>query len=233
MEPCVIIDPRLDEECITNLRHNGFSVIAAPLTDLVDTPVSGHPDIQMFIHEKNLFVHPDIDKKFIKSIEGYVNVIQCSTKLKKNYPDDIPYNIALVGDYAIHRKGFTDKIIQDYLLNCGIDIVDAKQGYAKCSTLIIDDKSIITSDRSINDAAKSVGIDALLISAGFIDLPGYNHGFIGGASGSFCGVIYLTGSIDHHPDRAEIESFIESKNMQLKILSNKRIVDAGSLFFIG
>jgi len=233
MEPCVIIDPRLDEECITNLRHNGFSVIAAPLTDLVDTPVSGHPDIQMFIHEKNLFVHPDIDKKFIKSIEGYVNVIQCSTKLKKNYPDDIPYNIALVGDYAIHRKGFTDKIIQDYLLNCGIDIVDAKQGYAKCSTLIVDNKSIITSDISISNAAKSVGIDTLLISAGFIDLPGYNHGFIGGASGSFCGVIYLTGSIDHHPDRIEIESFIESKNMKLKILSNKRIVDTGSLFFIG
>ncbi|MCL2155639.1 MAG: hypothetical protein FWH53_08250 [Leptospirales bacterium] len=233
MEPCVIIDPRLDEECIRNLKYNGFGVISAALTDLVDKPISGHPDIQMFIHEKNLFVHPDIDKEFIKRIERYVNVIQCSTKLNKNYPDDIPYNIALVGNFAIHRKNFTDRVIQDYLLNKGITLVDTNQGYAKCSTLIVDNNSIITSDRSINNAAKSVGIDTLLISDNFIDLPGYSHGFIGGASGSYGSTIYLTGGIDHHPSRDEIESFIESKNMQLKILSSKRIIDVGSLFFIG
>jgi len=92
MDAWAIIDPRLDEECIRNLKWYGFGVIAAPLTDLVDKPISGHPDIQMFIHGKNLFVHPDMDKRFIKKIEKYVNVIQCSTKLRKNYPDDISYN---------------------------------------------------------------------------------------------------------------------------------------------
>jgi hypothetical protein len=233
MGPCVIIDPRLDEECIINLRDNGFSVIPAPLTDLVDRPLAGHPDIQMFLHEKNLFVHPDMDKEFIKAIERYVNVIQCRTKLKKNYPGDIPYNIALVGNYAIHRNGFTDGLIQEYLADKGIDFVNTKQGYAKCSTLVVDDKTIITSDRSIHDSAKSVGLDSLLISNDFIDLPGYNYGFIGGASGNFCGAVYLTGRIDHHPDMDKIESFIGSKNMQIKILSAKRIVDAGSLLFIG
>jgi len=233
MEPCVIIDPRLDEECIRNLKRDGFRIINTALTDFVDKPISGHPDIQMFIHEKNLFVHPDIDKEFIKRIERYVNVIPCSTKLNKNYPYDIPYNIALVGNFAIHRKNFTDRVIQDYLLNQGITLVDTNQGYAKCSTLIVDNNSIITSDKSINNAAKSVGIDTLLISDNFIDLPGYSHGFIGGASGSYGSTIYLTGRIDHHLSRDEIESFIESKNMQLKVLSGKRIIDVGSLFFIG
>ena len=98
--------------------------------------------------------------------------------------------------------------------------------------MIVDSSSIITSDRSINEAAKSVGIDTLLISNNFIDLPGYNHGFIGGASGSYDDTIYITGRIDHHPDRNKIESFIESKNMKLKVLSGKRIIDAGSLFFL-
>ncbi|MCL1833024.1 MAG: hypothetical protein FWG49_00825 [Leptospirales bacterium] len=232
MDRCVITDPRLDEECKKNLERAGFRVIAAALTDLVDTPISGHPDIQMFLHEKNLFVHPDMDKKFIKSIERYVNVIQCSSKLNKNYPDDIPYNIALVGNFAIHKKGFTDKTVRDYLLNNGIAVVDAKQGYAKCSTLIVNENSIITSDRSISDAAKGVGIDALLISDNYIELPGYNHGFIGGASGSCGDAIYLTGRIDHHPNRDDIKSFIASKNMQLKILSSKGLIDAGSLFFV-
>ncbi|MCL1834029.1 MAG: hypothetical protein FWG49_05945 [Leptospirales bacterium] len=233
MDPCVIIDPRLDEECVKNLERAGFRVIAVTLTDLVDKPISGHPDIQMFLHEKNLFVHPDIDKNFIVSIERYVNIIQCSTKLKKNYPDDIPYNMALVGNFAIHKKNFTDSTIQDYFFNNGITIVDTKQGYTKCSTLIVNDNSIITSDRSIADAAKSVGIETLLISNNYIGLPGYNHGFIGGASGSYGNTIYLTGSIDHHPNRDEIESFIAYKNMRLKILSSKEIIDAGSLFFVG
>ena len=233
MNPCVIIDPRLNEECIINLEYHGFSVIAVPLTDLVAEPVAGHPDMQLFVHEKNLFVHPDIDKQFIKSIEKYINVIQCTTKLKKNYPYDIPYNIALVGNFAIHKKGCTDRVIQDYLLSKGVELVDTKQGYAKCSTLIVDNNSIITSDRSIYNAAGCVGIDTLLISNNFIDLPGYDYGFIGGACGVYGDTIYITGSIDHHPNKNEIESFIESRNMRLKILSSKRIMDVGSLFFIG
>jgi hypothetical protein len=124
MDKCVITDPRLDEECKKNLERAGFRVIAAALTDLVNKPISGHPDIQMFLHEKNLFVHPDIDEKFIKSIERYVNVIQCSTKLNKNYPDDIPYNIALVGNFAIHKKGFTDKTVRDYAQKTGFYTIE-------------------------------------------------------------------------------------------------------------
>ena len=231
MEPCVIIDPRLDEECIKNLNHAGFRIIPIRLSNLVDEPISGHPDIQMFLHEKNLFVHPDIDTQFIKDIEKYVNVIVCSTKLKKDYPYNIPYNIAVVNNFAIHRKNFTDKTIQDYLSKHDITILDTKQGYTKCSTLIVGD-SIITSDKSIADTAKSAGIDTLLISNGFIELTGYNHGFIGGASGSYADTIYLTGRIDCHPDKDGIESFIISKNMKLKILSNKRIADVGSIFFV-
>ena len=231
MKPCAIIDPRLNEECITNLRRDGFKVIPVKLTNLVEKPISGHPDIQMFVHEKNLFVHPDIDKQFIKDIEKHINVIKCSTKLKKNYPNDIPYNIAVVGNFAIHRKIFTDKTIQDYFSKHDIDILDTKQGYAKCSTLIAGN-GIITSDKSIADTAKNVGIDTLLISNSFIELSGYSYGFIGGASGSYEDTIYLTGKIDRHPNKNEIESFIKSKNMKLRILSNRQIIDAGSIFFI-
>ena len=85
MIPCAIIDPRIPEECIKNLKNSGFLTITVPLTELVDTPLSGHPDIQMFIHDRNIFVHPDIDISFLKKIEGYVNIIVCSKKLKKTY----------------------------------------------------------------------------------------------------------------------------------------------------
>jgi len=233
MNPCVIIDPRLPMEIIKNLQISGFSTITAPLTELVDTPLSGHPDIQMFIHKDNLFVHPDIGLPFLNKIERYVNIIICSTKLQNIYPGDIPYNIACTGTAALHKKESTDKTIANYLLINKIEIFNTKQGYSKCSTLIVDDSSIITSDKAINLSAGKAGIDTLFITEGYIDLPGYNYGFIGGASGRFLDTIYFTGSINHHPDREKIKNFVERKGMQIKILSDQKISDAGSLFFIG
>lgn len=233
MEPFAIIDPRLPVICVKKLNETGFKTIEAPLSDLLATPISGHPDMQMFLHDKNLFVHPDIDLLFLKKIEKYVNIIQCSSRLAKSYPEDIPYNIACAGKTAIHRKDSTDLTIRDYFLKNEIEIINTNQGYSKCSTLIVDDYSIITADKSIQMAADSAGIESLLITEGYINLPGYNYGFIGGASGRYLDTIYLTGTIDHHPDFKKIVQFIETRGLQLNILSDQRIFDSGSIFFIG
>jgi len=232
MERYAIIDPRLPKVIITNLQREGFSIIPVPLTELTALPLSGHPDIQMFTHEKNIFVHPDIDLSFIKKIEKIANIIICKTKLGKDYPRDIPYNIACTGHMAIHRQESTDETILQYFLQNGVTVINAAQGYSKCSTLIVDDTSLITADKNIHLSAKSFGLDSLLVSRGHIDLPGYNYGFIGGASGKFLDTIYLTGTIDKHPDKDMIHQFIESKNMKIKILSDQKIIDSGSIFFI-
>lgn len=233
MKSCAIIDPRLPENCIVNLRDEDFEIIPVPLTGKVDVQISGHPDIQMFQHEKNLFVHPDIDNFFLKKAEKYVNIIICSTPLGRNYPEDIPYNIACVHKTAIHKKESTDKKILEYMALHNINVINTNQGYTKCSTLIVDEQNIITSDKSIQQAAEKSGINTLLITPGYIDIPGYGYGFIGGASGKFRDTIYLTGSISDHPDRDRIKHFIHSKGLKLKILSNNKIFDAGSIFFIG
>lgn len=232
MEPIAVIDPRMPEIIVKNLQKSGFKTIEAPLSDLLETPLSGHPDLQMFLHNKNLFVHPEIDLLFLKKVENYVNIIHCSSRLTKSYPGDIPYNIACIGDIALHRKDSTDLTIRDYFLKNSIKIINTKQGYSKCSTLIVDDHSIITADKSIHMAADSAGIDSLLITQGYIDLPGYNYGFIGGASGRYLDTIFLTGSIDHHPDCKNIIKFIETRGLKLKIHSDQKIFDSGSIFFI-
>lgn len=232
MSPCAITDPRTPEACIMNLRKDGFLTITVPLTELVDTPLSGHPDIQMFVHKKNIFVHPDIDISFLKKIEKNAGITICSQKLKKTYPDDICYNVACTGRWALHRKNSTAHEITDYLHRNKIDIINTKQGYSKCSILIVNENSIITADKSIHSSAVLNGLDSLLIDEGHIDLPGYKYGFIGGASGKFGDTIYFTGTIMHHPDHERIEQFIRSKGMNIKNLSDQRLFDSGSIFFI-
>lgn len=232
MKSLAIIDPRSPENIVKNLNREGFYTIYSPLCSVIDQPISGHPDIQMFIHNNNLFVHPDIDTEFLSKIENYINIVSCPTKLSRRYPADVPYNIACVGKIALHKKVITEKNIQEYFLRNGIEIINTNQGYSKCSTLIVDESGIITADISIHNAAQSAGIESLLISQGYIDLPGYKYGFIGGASGRYLNTIYLTGTIDHHPDCGRIVHFIESRGKTLKYLSNRVIFDAGSIFFI-
>lgn len=231
--PYAIIDPAIPYEAKMNLKGAGFELIDSPATVRVDTPVRHHPDLQMFLHKDNLFAHPDIDRSFLKKIDNRLNIIVCEKNLTKEYPGDIPYNIACVGNHALtHKKNQPDQNILDYLKTENICILATNQGYCKCSTLIVDDKSIITSDISINSAAVEAGIDTLLITHGYIDLPGYNYGFIGGASGRFDDTIYITGSIEHHPDCGRIYDFITSRNMKLRILSTQRVYDGGTIFFL-
>jgi hypothetical protein len=232
MGPVAIIDPRMQKEAVNNLHKNGFITVPVPLTELVEKPLAGHPDIQMFVHGNNLFVHPDVDISFLKKTEKFANIILCGTPLLKNYPGDIPYNIACTGKTSFHRINYTDKTVADYLSRQGIDSVNVNQGYSKCSAMIIDGKSIITSDMTIFKAAEKAGIDCLHITGGHIELPGYQYGFIGGASGVFGDTLYLTGSINHHPDMQEIYGFVESKGKSLMILSSERVTDTGSIFFI-
>ena len=232
MEHAAIIDSRTPGDICSILEKTGLRVIKIPCTERVSGPVSGHPDIQLFIHRNTAFVHPHIDLNFLKQLENFCDVKTCTTALWQEYPSDIPYNIACTGSFAIHRLDRTEPSIQNQLKDDGITLLDVKQGYSKCSTLVVDEKSIITPDASIDAAARSAGMDSLLISPGHVDLPGYRYGFIGGAAGRFMNMVLLTGTIDGHPDRDRIHEFIESRGLKVKVLSKQRVLDTGSILVV-
>jgi len=229
MKYFALVDPFLKPEAVKSLKHLDIEPLTVPRTQLVDKPISGHPDIQVFLHRSTAFVHPDIDKNFLNRLGNYCDIKIGITRLSDKYPGDIAYNIAATEKSAFHKKDSADLIIKDYLEKNDISIIEVKQGYSKCSTLIINEKSIITSDNSINNEALKNGFDSLLISPGYIALPGYKYGFIGGASGKFNNSIILTGRIDHHPDRDKIYSFIETAGCNVKLLTDEPALDTGSL----
>ncbi len=210
----------------------GFKIIPIPPINLVAEPISSHPDIQIFVHNNSAFTHPAIPRDVIKSLEKYCNVNICSTKLNNKYPLDIPYNIVCIGNIAFHKVEYTPSEIKKYFTDNNINLINTNQGYSKCSTLVVNDKSIITADKSIHNIAIANGIDSLLITPGFINLPGYKHGFIGGASGLFKKTILLTGKIDHHPDCETIIDFINKRDINISYLSKNPIIDIGSILTI-
>jgi hypothetical protein len=232
MNRIAIISPDASGEVLKNLRALDLEPVAIPKTGLVVDQISGHPDIQVFIHENRAFCHPDISLSFAANIETHAEVIICGTRLSKKYPADIPYNIACAGPHAFHHRSGIDPTIGEYLTSRKIAGAPVGQGYAKCSTLIVNPGSIVTSDVSIHRAAVSRGVESLLLASGHIDLPGYAFGFIGGATGVIDDLVLFTGSMSHHPDYDKIAAFIEGHEKKIVPLGSGRAVDLGTIFVI-
>lgn len=232
MNRVAIINPDAPGEIIDNLTKMDIEPLLIPKSDRVDGPLAGHPDIQLFVHENRVFCHPDISASFASRIERHGEVIICTTRLAKNYPGDVPYNIACAGPWAFRYSAGTDPVIAEYLQSRKITDVGVSQGYAKCSTLIVDEWSIITADVSIHRAASSRRLVCLLITAGHIDLPGYGYGFIGGATGVCDDMVFCAGTLSYHPDYNAIEDFIAAQGKKIVPLGRNPAVDLGTIFVL-
>lgn len=192
--------------------------------------ISNHPDIFICPTKENVIVEPDTWECLV-SASPFLKAILTpgKTKLTSGYPGNIAYNVAIVGHFAIHNTRHTDPVLKETLDAQGFQWIHVKQGYSKCSVAVVDDSSIITSDEGIYRAAQRHGIQGLLITPGFIKLPGMNYGFIGGASGFVGNRLYFTGNITHHPDWKAISDFVESRGVAVAYAEDFPLEDVGSI----
>lgn len=232
MNRIAVINPDAPEEIIENLMKIDIEPVFIPKTDRVDGPLAGHPDIQIFMHGTRVFCHPDISLSFVRTMEKYADMTICSTPLSREYPADVCYNIACVGAWAFRHSAGSDPMVEDYLRSKNITAVCVSQGYAKCSTLVVDDRSMITADRSIHGAALSRGLKSLLIQPGHIGLPGYRYGFIGGATGAWGRIVLCAGTLSHHPDYTAIVDFVERRGKKIVLLGPLPATDLGTIFVL-
>lgn len=171
------------------------------------------------LYDYVLFAAPELKKQVIKG----------STYLKASYPDNIAYNVAFIGSYAVHNTHYTDPQLKNVIDDKGYEWVSVKQGYTNCMLCRVGDRSAITSDPGLARALKAKGLDILQIDAGHIELSGLDYGFIGGASMCIGRVIYFFGSLKTHPQGTEIREFIHKKGYKTVELGNTKLVDIGSV----
>lgn len=151
------------------------------------------------------------------------------------YPEDVCYNAACTGKYFIHNPKYTAPELQEAAHKAGLQCIAVEQGYAGCSTLVVDPNAIITADRGIAAAAEQHGLDVLLIRRGHILLPSYDYGFIGGAAGRLAdrggtsGTIVFNGNVAAHPDFRAMESFILHHDYSLKYFRSYPLTDIGGV----
>lgn len=227
-----IIDGRAGNEIKENLTSYGLNVIQTCKCEELYESISYHPDIVMHpLTPKKIIVAPNVYDYYNEILSFYdIKVVKGEKKLGRNYPENIAYNVARISRYAIHNTKYTDEKLKFYIEKEGIDFINVKQGYSKCSLAIIREDAAITSDPSIYKKLKKYGVDVLLINEGFIELPDLNYGFIGGATGMFSRKeLFLSGKINEHPNSIEINNFLKKYNIKPIFLSDKRIIDIGSI----
>ena len=111
-----------------------------------------------------------------------------------------------------------------------VDMIGCRQGYTKCSTVVVDSRSLITADQGIAAAcSKAEDLDVLLVQEGHVALEGYDTGFIGGASGRVGDEIIFNGDLSAHPDFQKIKDFIEERGLECKWLPEYPLTDIGTI----
>ena len=199
------------------LKDIGFSLVHLPADPSLPEPVSSHADMLMFGN----ILQKDYYERNKELFCGF-DVVLADEKFGCEYPKDVLLNAFAVADTLFGRlESLSVKIKELYP-----KAVNLRQGYAKCSTLLFGNNAV-TSDKGIADALSEFGIKVLLITPGHIGLPGYDYGFIGGASFVYEDKIIFFGDITKHPDHIRIKDFAKSSGYELIYDKNEPLTDLG------
>ena len=146
------------------------------------------------------------------------------------YPENIGFNAVCLDRYFIHNLRYTNPRVLKIAEEKGLSAVNVRQGYTKCSCVIVDGRSIITADPGIAAALNEVkDVEVLKVSPGHVELSGYDYGFLGGASGLADGVLWFTGDLSRHPDFDKIVDFITGRGVNFKWFPEIPLTDVGSI----
>ncbi|MBQ4109478.1 MAG: hypothetical protein IJC74_01210 [Clostridia bacterium] len=210
---------------------NGVTLIPSYCDKTVLSGIDTHPDMSIcplgdgfFAVSKNSFEY------YTELFSGLsVKLLKGENSLKSDYPYDIAMNAVILNGCLFHNLEYTDKAILKFAENYGWKMVNVKQGYTKCSTLIVTENSVITSDKGLAKAYTENGIEALLISPGNIKLKNFDYGFIGGSGGKISKEeILFFGDVKLHPDFYKINEFLAEKNIKY-VCADGELTDFGSL----
>lgn len=209
-------------ELVAPLAKLGISAVLLPNIKGVSPYLSGHVDLAVLATGDSLHIADSVGQETTQKLELLGFKIKARYALSEKYPDDAILNACVLGSRIIHRADISE------LGKCE-KIINVRQGYTKCNICVVNENAIITSDPSIAKVCKLHNIDVLEIKSGYINLEGFDTGFIGGASFKISeNELAFTGTLKSHPSYIDIICFLERYAVQPIYLTERKIYDIGS-----
>lgn len=228
----VLVDKRTPERIVKKLEQMGITCFKGVILEEMHPAISGHVDMQLAHIGGNTFVCDPRTLSYYETMwqEKKVRLLPGNKLARRNYPEDVAYNILNVGNYAFHLAGATDDVVRQELSRRGITWEAVRQGYSKCSVCVVSKTALITGDKGIAKKATGLGFDVLCIETKEIRLPGMDMGFIGGASGKLKkDLLAFTGDIKKLRCGQAIEAFCHAHGVEIICLADGEVLDIGSI----
>ena len=228
----VLVDCRTPERIVKKLEQMGITCCKGVILEEIHPAVAGHVDMQIVHVGGNTFVCEPRALRHYETMwqEKNARLLAGNRLARRNYPEDVAYNIVSVGAYAFHLDAATDEVARRELSRRGVKWETVRQGYSKCSVCVVSQNALITGDKGIAKKAAALGIDVLCIETEKIRLPGMNAGLIGGAGGKLKkDLLAFTGDIKRLGCGQAIEAFCHAHGVRIVCLDDGDVLDIGSI----
>lgn len=232
----LIIDNRMREIEKQKLREMGYELIEIQKNENIYEEISSHVDIHLCKVKNKIIVEKSKYLEIVSQIKKIYTDIEIGNEyIHKNYPDDIKYNVCIIGDRALHKLDSTDLKVKEELIDNNYKLINTNQGYTNCSIAVIDDNSAIVTDKGLYKILKKNNVDVLYIEEE-LDIKllqgnGYsrNKGFIGGAISRIDENIVVFGDINKIDKEHKIKDFINQKKLNLIYFRDFDVIDYGGV----
>lgn len=225
----VIISQKYNE-FITALERLGVSAISSPPNYDIAGAEKYHADISVIHLGGENMICARNNHALVKKLQDLgFHVIHSEKYIVGAYPKCTALNAVITERGMVCRKSSVDGELLKYF-GSSLPIINVNQGYARCSTAVVSENAVITSDDGIYNACIKNGIDVLKISSGDIEIEGYSYGFIGGTCGKLSqDILAFCGKIEAHRDYSNIKSFALNYGVSLLSLSGETLFDVGGI----
>lgn len=231
-EKIILISGDAPAAVLSALKNYG-EVRTLPPYERLPAPVMSHCDMLMCRVGGKLFVWKEY---FFRNRDLFTGigeeVVPADGMPSFVYPGDVGLDLLTLENDTLcfgHEKTACAEVLYR-IKEIGGLFVPVKQGYTRCSVLKVSENAIITADEGIAREAAKRNISSLVISAGGVDLPGYDTGFIGGASAVIGENVLFFGNLSMHKDHSQIADFIRRHGLDIQSLSSERLTDCGGLY---
>ena len=236
-KPLALLSCDANNKIFEKLDSLGFITLSLPKDERLPSPIASHADTLLFCAGDTVFCNIDYYDKansVFDTLESYgYKIIKSQAHVADKYPNDIAFNCFTLENSIYGNINFLSKDIIYFAKKENYKLISVKQGYAKCSTVVLGNDAVISADKGITNAVQNAGKIALQTenSPSAISLIGYDYGFIGGASGVFFDTVYFTGDLNSHPDCEEIKKFCHRFNFKTLCLTEEKLCDIGGIAF--
>lgn len=225
---CLIGENNTEE--IFELSGLGIECIQLKTNNLLDNEINCHADLLSFNFGNGQVIASkgSIGEDVLKRI-GITKLLYIDS-ITSPYPNDIPLNAAFIGNSIICKVNATASKFIEFAKANKLNIINTKQGYARCNLCIVSDNAVITEDCGLACLLKKYQLDVLTITSGDVYLSEKHYGFLGGASCKLSNnEIFFSGNIEKHRNYTDIINFLNKHNVKPIYNKNRFLRDFGGI----